>query len=154
MLQPVDEDVFIRWKSALSGTRYRSVTAALPAAFDTMADPTTNFSSRQVKLPRHRLRMYATTLYDHYNFQGNTSPPEHPLKVVCISDTHNTKPNIPDGDLLLHGSDLTEGGTFDELQDQLHWLNAQPHRYKVTVAGNHDLLLGRSFPGKQYRSIR
>lgn len=64
-----------------------------------------------------------------------------PISVVCISDTHCTHPGIPDGDVLLHAGDLTNQGTFAEIQAQLDWINAQPHRYKVVIAGNHDLLL-------------
>lgn len=58
--------------------------------------------------------------------------------MVCISDTHNTQPAVPDGDLLLHAGDLTNRGTFEELQSQLTWLKSLPHRHKVVIAGNHD----------------
>ncbi|KAJ6781352.1 hypothetical protein PWT90_02763 [Aphanocladium album] len=67
------------------------------------------------------------------------------VSVVCISDTHNIRPNVPDGDLLLHAGDLTVGGSYVELQAQLDWLNTLPHRYKVVIAGNHDLLLDPAF---------
>lgn len=67
------------------------------------------------------------------------------LKIVCISDTHNARPALPPGDMLLHAGDLTRSGTFPELQAQLTWLAAQPHTFKVIVAGNHDLLLDPRF---------
>lgn len=73
---------------------------------------------------------------------------EQLITVVCISDTHNTQPDVPDGDVLLHAGDLTKGGSFEELQDQLSWLQALPHRYKVVIAGNHDLLLDPGFVAK------
>ena len=60
---------------------------------------------------------------------------EKPITVVCISDTHNLQPDLPDGDLLVHAGDLTSFGTFDELQSQLDWLNKQPHRYKIVIGG-------------------
>jgi hypothetical protein len=63
------------------------------------------------------------------------------VTVVCVSDTHNTKPELPDGDLLIHAGDLTQSGTFEELQRAIDWLRSQPHRHKIVVAGNHDLLL-------------
>ncbi|KAK5689614.1 hypothetical protein LTR97_012787 [Elasticomyces elasticus] len=66
-----------------------------------------------------------------------------PITVVCISDTHNTTPTLPPGDILIHAGDLTQGGTKEELQAALDWLNAQPHEYKVVIAGNHELLLDR-----------
>jgi len=63
------------------------------------------------------------------------------VSVVCISDTHNNQPTLPDGDVLIHAGDLTNSGTFEELQSALSWLSAQPHAVKVVIAGNHDLLL-------------
>jgi predicted phosphodiesterase len=65
--------------------------------------------------------------------------------VVCISDTHNTKPSLPHGDILLHAGDLSQYGLFDEIQAQLDWVNAQPHRHKIVIAGNHDLILDEVF---------
>lgn len=72
-----------------------------------------------------------------------SSPPA--ISIVCISDTHNTQPGVPDGDILLHAGDLTNRGSFEDLQAQLDWLKSLPHRYKVVIAGNHDLLLDPGF---------
>jgi predicted phosphodiesterase len=63
------------------------------------------------------------------------------IRVVCISDTHNTQPQLPDGDLLIHAGDLTQSGTQAELEAQIEWLDRQPHRFKVAIAGNHELCL-------------
>ncbi|KAK5998634.1 putative rhamnogalacturonate lyase C [Cladobotryum mycophilum] len=67
-------------------------------------------------------------------------PPRHKpaIRVVCISDTHEQKVNIPDGDVLIHAGDLTDSGTAADIQKQLDWLKSQPHAVKVVVAGNHD----------------
>lgn len=69
----------------------------------------------------------------------------HPVSIVCISDTHNTQPTIPDGDVLLHAGDLTDKGTFEELQAQLDWLKSLPHAHKVVISGNHDRLLDAEY---------
>lgn len=74
-----------------------------------------------------------------------TSNPNDMICVICISDTHNSKPSLPDGDILLHAGDLSQYGLFDEIQAQLDWLNAQPHRHKIVIAGNHDLTLDEAF---------
>ncbi|KAL5375822.1 hypothetical protein DPSP01_010927 [Paraphaeosphaeria sporulosa] len=74
---------------------------------------------------------------------GRTTP--HHITVVCLSDTHNTQPLVPAADILLHAGDLTQNGTFAELQATLDWLAALPHRHKFVIAGNHDLLLSPSF---------
>ncbi|KJY00535.1 phosphoesterase-like protein [Zymoseptoria brevis] len=65
------------------------------------------------------------------------------IDVVCISDTHNSTPALPPGDVLIHAGDMTAGGSVEELQGQLDWLNQQPHRHKVVIAGNHDMALDK-----------
>ncbi|VUC37944.1 unnamed protein product [Clonostachys rosea] len=77
-----------------------------------------------------------------------TTTQSSPIFIVCISDTHMSQPDVPDGDLLLHAGDLTNGGTFDELQAQLGWIASLPHRYKVVIAGNHDRLLDPEYVAK------
>ncbi|KAL4877160.1 Metallo-dependent phosphatase [Aspergillus karnatakaensis] len=63
------------------------------------------------------------------------------VRVVCISDTHNTEPQLPDGDILIHAGDLTQSGSRKELEAQIDWLDNHPHQFKVVIAGNHDLYL-------------
>ena len=106
--------------------------------------PKPSAAPRIVKLLRHRLRALASTLKS-YNRSLPPPLPTHTLTVVCISDTHCTHPPIPPGDLLLHAGDLSKWGTFSEIQTQLTWLSEQPHKYKVVIAGNHDLLLDDEF---------
>lgn len=72
------------------------------------------------------------------------------ITVVCISDTHETQPEVPDGDLLLHAGDLTNNGYFEALQAQLDWLATLPHKYKVVIAGNHDKLLDPEFVARSF----
>ena len=98
-----------------------------------------------VKLPHDRLRSLATSLNRLHRPPPSFPPPAIPIGIVCISDTHGTQPPIPSGDLLLHAGDLSNWGTFTEIQAQLTWLSKQPHKYKVIIAGNHDLLLDRAF---------
>lgn len=61
-----------------------------------------------------------------------------PVRVVCISDTHDQKVSIPRGDILIHAGDLTDTGLARDIQTQIDWLREQPHPVKVVVAGNHD----------------
>lgn len=98
-----------------------------------------------VKLPHQRLRFYARKLQSLHRSPPPLPAPADPVTVVCISDTHGTQPLLPEGDLLIHAGDLTEWGTFRELQAQLTWLAQQPHKHKVVIAGNHDLLLDPLF---------
>lgn len=101
------------------------------------------------RFKKHPARWIAYWLYDRRPLprllpvDGNNS-----VKVVCISDTHLAQPDVPDGDLLLHAGDLTNPGSFLELQEQLDWLGSLPHSHKVVIAGNHDRLLDAEFIDK------
>ncbi len=61
-----------------------------------------------------------------------------PIRVVCLSDTHDHTIAVPDGDLLIHAGDLTNDGTVTDIQRQIDWLDSLPHTHKVFVCGNHD----------------
>ena len=68
-------------------------------------------------------------------------PPKNrqPIKVVCISDTHDAiTTNVPDGDLLIFAGDSSNDGSAASIQAQLDWLDSLPHQHKVFVCGNHD----------------
>lgn len=119
---------------------------------------------RVIKIPGRRLRDAATTLLNLHPLHSSSSslsssvPSTSSIRIVCISDTHNTQPDIPLGEILIHAGDLTENGSFDELQEQLAWLSRQPHRNKIVVAGNHDVLLDDAFlekyPERKYGDSR
>lgn len=85
------------------------------------------------------LRVLAEMLYEMRRPQLKSHP--CPVNIVCISDTHNTKPDVPDGDVLVHAGDLTNTATIKELQQNLDWLNSLPHTHKFFVPGNHDHML-------------
>jgi Icc-related predicted phosphoesterase len=126
---------------------------------------TTQEPLSRINLRRHRKRRIATALKSFHD--AHKSPPlqqQHQrradggIKIVCISDTHKKRPPIPDGDVLIHAGDLTENDSFEEVQNELHWLSSQPHRYKLFVAGNHDVLLDEAFlekyPERRYGQVK
>lgn len=76
-------------------------------------------------------------LYQTHRRQ-NIRPSKKAVKVVCISDTHNTQPPVPHGDLLIHAGDLTQSGSPEEIQAGLTWLQSLSHLHKIVIAGNHD----------------
>ena len=61
------------------------------------------------------------------------------MKLVVISDTHCAEPELPDGDILVHCGDLTYNGTDSETKKALTWLATRPHKYKIFIAGNHEM---------------
>lgn len=69
------------------------------------------------------------------------------MKIVCISDTHSQhkKIDIPQGDILIHAGDFTNTGKFDEVESFANWFGNQPHKYKICIAGNHDISLDVNF---------
>ena len=67
------------------------------------------------------------------------------MKLVCISDTHgqHRKLKLPEGDVLIHGGDISNGGV-EEVQDFLAWLGALPYSHKIFIGGNMDYPLARN----------
>jgi Icc-related predicted phosphoesterase len=61
-----------------------------------------------------------------------------------LSDTHCKHPAVPDGDILIHAGDLTLDGSFREIAAEGNWLRSLPHKHKVLIAGNHDILFERN----------
>lgn len=56
-------------------------------------------------------------------------------RFVCVSDTHNTVPNLPKGDVLIHAGDLTNQGTYSELRKAVKWLEGSDFEEKIVIAG-------------------
>ena len=56
-------------------------------------------------------------------------------RIVCISDTHNNTPKLPAGDVLIHAGDLTNQGSYDELERSVAWLEKADFEVKILVAG-------------------
>ncbi|CAG9323350.1 unnamed protein product [Blepharisma stoltei] len=74
--------------------------------------------------------------------RGEIEKSEEFIRFVCLSDTHNQvgkKFKVPDGDVLLHAGDFTNCGGTDDVVNFNNFLGRLPHRYKVVIAGNHDL---------------
>ncbi|KAK4237638.1 hypothetical protein C8A03DRAFT_44521 [Achaetomium macrosporum] len=107
-----------------------------------------------IKTHGHRRRRLAGALLARHSVKPCAASPRDPIRVVCVSDTHNKQPVLPPGDILIHAGDLTENGSFDEVQAGLTWLSSQPHRFKILIAGNHDVLLDeaflRKYPERRY----
>lgn len=66
--------------------------------------------------------------------------------ITVIGDTHGCHHGLilPPADMLIHTGDVTAYGTEPELYDFLVWFIQQPFKYKVFVAGNHDICLDRT----------
>jgi len=53
--------------------------------------------------------------------------------------------DIPDGDVLIHAGDFSKIGSLEEIQKFRSELESLPHKYKVFIAGNHDVTLDQEF---------
>lgn len=88
--------------------------------------------------PKHLVPQQPSSTPTPLHDSGDDLPP---IRILCVSDTHNATHPLPPGDILIHGGDLTAHGTFAEVQAQLRWLSSQPHPHKIVIAGNHDIVL-------------
>ena len=65
------------------------------------------------------------------------------MRIVVTSDTHTKhwKIKIPDGDVFIHAGDISffnhSNDHYDDFDD---WLVTLPHKHKIFIAGNHDVL--------------
>jgi len=64
------------------------------------------------------------------------------MRIVFLSDTHGAKlqHQVPDGDVLIHCGDFSKLGKEQELLAFSEWFFSFPHRHKIFIAGNHDLM--------------
>ena len=71
-------------------------------------------------------------------------PEGKPIRIVCVSDTHgrHDQVQVPPGDIFIHAGDFSRDADLSELRLFDEWLGTLPHRHKVVIAGNHDLLFG------------
>ncbi|KAG4078701.1 hypothetical protein HA402_015291 [Bradysia odoriphaga] len=79
----------------------------------------------------------------------NAEIPDNKVRIVCMSDTHSLTPyikfDVPDGDIFIHAGDFTKCGKMEEVQEFNNWIAQLPHRYKVVIAGNHELSFDKTF---------
>lgn len=63
------------------------------------------------------------------------------VKIVAISDTHGSTPNLPEGDILIHSGDFSNWGTFLEFKAFITYLETKASSFKhiIVVPGNHDM---------------
>src|SRR3954468_17523995 len=64
------------------------------------------------------------------------------LRIVAISDTHeqHEQMRLPEGDVLICAGDISFNGRPHAIAGFNRWFAAQPHRFKILIAGNHDFL--------------
>jgi len=70
------------------------------------------------------------------------------MKIICISDTHglhgHMKNKIPDGDMIIHSGDFCNRGDYFECVEFFNWFSSLPHKYKLVIAGNHDIWMEKA----------
>ena len=67
------------------------------------------------------------------------------LKITCISDTHmhHSKIKMPSTDMIIHAGDFSYRGGADEVPKFIKWYGEQPAKYKLLVAGNHEVWISQ-----------
>lgn len=63
------------------------------------------------------------------------------MRIVLASDTHEQHAglDVPIGDVFIHAGDFTMLGKLPKVRAFGNWIRALPHRYKIVIAGNHEL---------------
>ena len=63
-------------------------------------------------------------------------------RILALSDTHGQHRSlvIPQADIIIYAGDACEGGDEEQLGDFFSWFSALSIRFKIFVAGNHDLV--------------
>jgi len=62
------------------------------------------------------------------------------MKIVVISDTHskhNEIKSFPEADCIIHCGDFSHSAL--QGADFLHWFSKTPYKYKIVIAGNHEI---------------
>jgi len=67
------------------------------------------------------------------------------MKIVAVSDLHNIRPSLPDGDILVIAGDATMSGTHSEITEFGRWLHKINHKFEYVLftPGNHDFYFER-----------
>ena len=68
-------------------------------------------------------------------------------KIVVIADTHgmHKEVEVPEGDILVHAGDVTSDGSFKSFADFMKWFKDLPHKHKIFIGGNHDMVLDKQY---------
>ncbi|KAF2473057.1 Metallo-dependent phosphatase [Lindgomyces ingoldianus] len=112
-----------------------AITPQAPDPFET-----TPFHELLFKAPVKLLLFH--TYHVLNSLRSAPTPSDPPIRVVCISDTHEKFPeNVPSGDVLIHAGDMTNDGSVASIQKQVDWLSSLPHKEIVVISGNHDTYL-------------
>ena len=77
------------------------------------------------------------------------------MEITFIAVTHglHDRLKLNAGTVLIHAGDITEFGSEEEVSEFLVWFSRQPFRYKIFIAGNHDLFLEAISPAKRKKLI-
>jgi len=70
------------------------------------------------------------------------------MRIICVSDTHtkhNQIPHMPRGNALVFAGDLSSVGCLKSIIDFNTWLGKQDYKYKIVVAGNHDIAFQKDY---------
>jgi Icc-related predicted phosphoesterase len=78
------------------------------------------------------------------------------MKICCISDTHGAhrKLTIPECDILVHAGDFSNIGIWKHVDDFFSWLDEQPAKHIVLIAGNHDISFDLHYRGRYFADNR
>jgi len=83
--------------------------------------------------------------------------PTDSIRFVVLSDTHekqNEIKEIPAGDVLLHAGDFTLHCKPEKVVEFNDFLGTLPHKHKIVIAGNHEILFEEGFYERTWQKWR
>lgn len=93
--------------------------------------------------------------YIHIYPQNNPINTKRVIDITVISDLHEKHQDVylPPGDLLLITGDMTNEGTYKEMDLLLDYLNEHSYKFRqiIAIAGNHDLTFHEEYYKNNYK---
>ena len=80
-----------------------------------------------------------------YHVKDPSEPqPDGSIRIMCMSDTHSLHELIPQeyiypADIAVHAGDFTNVGKREDVISFREWFKRLPTKYKILIAGNHDI---------------
>ena len=104
------------------------------------------------RLIRDRQRFHDVPTISAGDSTWNT-PKSDCTRIVCMSDTHGhlSEIAVPQGDILVHGGDVTSTGETAAIQELTDYVREKAFPHTICIAGNHDLTLHESFYQKNWK---
>ena len=64
---------------------------------------------------------------------------------MCVWVFPQSTVRLASGDVLIHTGDFSNTGEPEQIEDLHVWMCSQPHKWKIVIAGNHDVTMDTAY---------